>query len=55
MIPEITNKIEAILAAYRKSGSVDEAIIEQMKALREDFITVEQPSIVKSIRLGSKL
>ena len=52
MIPEITNKIEAILAGYRKSGSVDEAIIEQMKALRQDFITIEQPSIVKSIRLS---
>ncbi len=52
MIPEITNKIESILKSFQSKGTVDEDIINQMKALREDFIKIEQPSIVKSIRLS---
>lgn len=48
----IDAKIEAIRTAYQTEQTVSEAIIEEMKALRELFKkTEQQPTIVKSIRL----
>lgn len=48
----IDAKIEAIKAAYQTDKAVNDAIIEEMKALRELFKKNEQqPTIVKSIRL----
>ena len=48
----IDAKIESIKTAYETNGSVNDAIIEEMRALRELFKqTEQQPTIVKSIRL----
>ena len=47
----INAKIEALKEAYHADKGVNEAMIEEMKALRELFKKAEQPTIVKSIRL----
>jgi hypothetical protein len=44
--------IKAIRAAYKAADqSIAEPVVEQMKALREVFIELQHPTLVKSVRL----
>ncbi|MBL4648771.1 MAG: hypothetical protein JKY03_03500 [Aureispira sp.] len=53
---DITNSIKEIIqelvTAYRTNKEVNPEMIEQMKAMRELFKELEQPTIVKSVRLA---
>jgi hypothetical protein len=51
VLSAIRSKIEALQAAYRQHKEVTAEMIEEMKALRELFKEIKQPTIVKSIRL----
>lgn len=44
--------IQELVTAYRTNKEVKPEMIEQMKAMRELFKDLEQPTIVKSIRLA---
>lgn len=47
----IQTNIKALQAAYKTNKKVTPEMIEEMKALRELFKEMKQPTIVKSIRL----
>ncbi len=47
----IKTKIEALQAAYKTNKEVTAEMVDEMKALRELFKEMKQPTIVKSIRL----
>ena len=51
VVNAIKTKIEALQAAYKSHKEVNAAMVEDMKALRELFKELKQPTIVKSIRL----
>ncbi|MGH1339571.1 MAG: hypothetical protein ACRBFS_25865 [Aureispira sp.] len=47
----IRRNIEGLQTAYKTNKEVTPAMIDEMKALRELFKELQQPTIVKSIRL----
>lgn len=47
----IKHKIQSLKDGYREHKGVTDEMIEEMKALRELFKQMEQPTVVKSIRL----
>lgn len=50
--PRILGMIEGLRRQYQENGKITAKMIEEMKVLRELFIELEQPTIVKSIRLS---
>lgn len=51
VLNSIKEIIKGLVTAYKASKEVSPEMIEQMKAMRELFKELEQPTIVKSIRL----
>lgn len=51
VLNSIKGIIKELVAAYKENKEVTPEMIEQMKAMRELFKELEQPTIVKSIRL----
>jgi hypothetical protein len=51
VLNSIKEIIQELVAAYKTNKEVKPEMIEQMKAMRELFKELEQPTIVKSIRL----
>lgn len=51
VLNSIKEIIKELVAAYKTDKKVTPEMIEQMKAMRELFKELEQPTIVKSIRL----
>lgn len=51
VLSSIREQIESLKTAYQNEKAVTEEMINDMKALRESFKVLEQPTIVKSIRL----
>ncbi len=51
VVAETKKMIAALQAAYQANKAVTPEMIEDMKALRELFKDLQQPTIVKSIRL----
>lgn len=49
--PRITDLIDQIKKAYSKSKTFSDDVVKKMQELREIFIELEQPTLVKSIRL----
>lgn len=49
--PQIQAHLKNLLAALAENNTVTAEMIEEMKEMRERFIELEQPTIVKSIRL----
>ncbi|BDS10184.1 hypothetical protein [Aureispira anguillae] len=52
VLNSIKEQVKELKAAYQTEKEVTAAMIEQMKAVRELFKELEQPTIVKSIRLA---
>lgn len=52
VLNSIKEIIKELIAAYKANKEVTPEMIEQMKAMRELFKDLEQPTIVKSIRLA---
>lgn len=51
VLNSIKEQVNALKVAYQENKEVSAEMIEQMKAVREMFKQLEQPTIVKSIRL----
>lgn len=49
--PQIQAHLKSLLAALAENKAVTPEMIKEMKEMRERFIEIEQPTIVKSIRL----
>jgi len=49
--PRITELIDQIKKSYSKSKTFSEEVVKKMQELREIFIELEQPTLVKAIRL----
>ncbi|WMX13549.1 MULTISPECIES: hypothetical protein [unclassified Aureispira] len=52
VLNSIKEIIKGLVTAYKTNKEVTPEMIEQMKAMRELFKELEQPTIVKSIRLA---
>ena len=52
VLNSIKEIIKELVATYKAKKEVSPEMIEQMKAMRELFKELEQPTIVKSIRLA---
>lgn len=51
VLKAIQQHLDNLKAAYQENKAVSEAMIDEMKAVRELFKELEQPTIVKSVRL----
>lgn len=51
VLNSIKNIVKELVVAYKANKEVKPEMIEQMKAMRELFKELEQPTIVKSVRL----
>jgi hypothetical protein len=49
--PRVIQLVEQIKKAYKKDKKFSEDVVNTMKELRQIFIELEQPAIVKAIRL----
>jgi len=49
--PQIKKHLASLKAAYNENQAVTPEMIEEMKEMRECFIEIKQPTLVKSIRL----
>jgi len=51
VLKAIQQHLDNLKTAYQENKAVSEAMIDEMKAVRELFKELEQPTIVKSVRL----